>query len=46
MTIVAHDNKLNIFLTLTCNLSWNEIPLKLQNLQDYLDLLTRTFKKN
>ncbi|KAK7376137.1 hypothetical protein VNO78_34991 [Psophocarpus tetragonolobus] len=47
MTIVFNDGKPDIFLTMTCNPSWNEISSELgilQLLQGHPDLLGRIFK--
>jgi len=47
MEIVAHDGKLDIFLTMTCNPSWSKISSELKNFQtpqDCPDLLTRIFR--
>ena len=47
MAIVLNYGKPDIFLTMTCNPSWNEITselLPLQTPQDHPDLLTRIFR--
>ncbi|XP_019433302.1 PREDICTED: uncharacterized protein LOC109340169, partial [Lupinus angustifolius] len=47
MAIVLNDGKLDIFLTMTCNPSWNEITSELQHFQTARvrpDLTTRIFR--
>ncbi|XP_019416787.1 PREDICTED: uncharacterized protein LOC109328012 [Lupinus angustifolius] len=47
MAIVLNDGKPDIFLTMTCNPSWNEITSELQHFQtaqDRPDLTTRIFR--
>ncbi|XP_019413906.1 PREDICTED: uncharacterized protein LOC109325794 [Lupinus angustifolius] len=47
MDIVLNDGKPDIFLTMTCNPSWNEITSELQHFQtaqDRPDLTTRIFR--
>ena len=47
MSLVQKFGKLDLFITMTCNLGWEEIEndlLPTQTAQDRLDLLARVFK--
>jgi hypothetical protein len=47
MALVRRFGKLDIFLTMTCNLNWDEIKLELypgQMPQDHADLIIRVFR--